>query len=266
MIYTSPLLKAADGSPANTLLNMLAFQTMTLDGWTYDGIRSPYWRIYWNCSEGAAIEVGGKRYELGPEQFLVIPSETSFRSMMQKPVEHFYVHFLMATPWRRNGVEVVPATRSEQSLVRSFFREAHNEALHWRVLSLTASLLGRLPVDGWERKADPDHDARIQETIDTINSRSPSLISVARLAKIAGMNINSFIRLFRQRTGMTPGRYMLERRIDTACLMLHHSDKNIDEIAEVCGFCDRFHFSHAFTRSRGNTPARFRRQLQAGAL
>ena len=76
------------------------------------------------------------------------------------------------------------------------------------------------------------------------------------------MNIYALIRLFRERTGLTPAMYARERRIEVACVLLHHSAKSIEEIASACGFCDRYHFTHAFIRSRKTSPAAFRKQIQ----
>ena len=43
---------------------------------------------------------------------------------------------------------------------------------------------------------------------------------------------------------------------------LSTTHKSIEEIASACGFCDRYHFTHAFIRSRKTSPAAFRKQIQ----
>jgi AraC-like DNA-binding protein len=77
------------------------------------------------------------------------------------------------------------------------------------------------------------------------------------------MAVNAFIRLFRKATGVSPQAYGRRRRIDQACLRLHHSAGSIKEIAEAVGFCDRFHFSRAFKEMRGVSPAEYRRAMEA---
>jgi transcriptional regulator GlxA family with amidase domain len=42
---------------------------------------------------------------------------------------------------------------------------------------------------------------------------------------------------------------------------LHHSALSIEQIAERCGFCDRYHFSRVFQKHREMGPATFRRTL-----
>ena len=102
----------------------------------------------------------------------------------------------------------------------------------------------------------------MQTVIQKIKTQTPRVPSVAFLARDAGMKIDAFIRLFRERTGLTPAMYARERRIEVACLLLYHSAKSIEEVASTCGFCDRYHFTHAFIRSRKTSPAAFRKQIQ----
>jgi AraC-like DNA-binding protein len=105
-------------------------------------------------------------------------------------------------------------------------------------------------------------DTRVHTAIHKIEAHSPGVPSISNLAREAGMNTNAFIRLFRERTGLTPALFARECRIEVACLLLHHSAKSIEEIASTFGCCDRYHFTHAFIRSRKTSPAAFRKQIQ----
>jgi len=73
------------------------------------------------------------------------------------------------------------------------------------------------------------------------------------------ISTNGFIRLFTSETDTSPQKYHRNKRIEKACLLLHFSEKNIDEIAIKTGFLDRYHFSREFKKSTSNTPAEFRK-------
>jgi len=83
------------------------------------------------------------------------------------------------------------------------------------------------------------------------------------LAHNACMATNAFARLFLHNTGYPPHRYILRRRLEKACVLLHHSTRTIDTIARECGFCDRYYFSKAFKKETGRSPAAYRNEFPA---
>ena len=65
-------------------------------------------------------------------------------------------------------------------------------------------------------------------------------------------------RLFRQYTGKTLHRYLLEFRLEKAASLLLETTYSIAEIAERVGFENADHFSHCFSKIRGITPTKYR--------
>ena len=121
---------------------------------------------------------------------------------------------------------------------------------------LLAALL-RLP-PGALRLA-PESDPRIARARKIIEERPADPPGNAELARIAGLNRESFVRLFRHECGESPQQFSRRLRIERACRLLHYSNRSIEEIAELCGFADRYHFSRVFSRLMHSAPAVFRR-------
>ena len=67
-------------------------------------------------------------------------------------------------------------------------------------------------------------------------------------------------KMFREYFHMTPGEYVRELRVLHGARLLA-SDMPLAEIALVSGFCDQSHFSRAFKRRFGSTPARYQASL-----
>lgn len=82
-------------------------------------------------------------------------------------------------------------------------------------------------------------------------------ISLTSLADAAGVSPFHFLRAFKQSQGVTPGRYVLERRIERAKQMLQDSKSSIGEVAVSVGFAHPSHFSRAFRRATGLAPSAF---------
>ncbi|MBL7077154.1 MAG: helix-turn-helix transcriptional regulator [Kiritimatiellae bacterium] len=83
--------------------------------------------------------------------------------------------------------------------------------------------------------------------------------SIAALARDIGVTPAHFGRAFRERYGVSPGRYRDQLRIDAAVNLLQHSDLLIKTIAYELGYPDSSTFSKAFRRHTGRAPLSYRR-------
>jgi AraC-like DNA-binding protein len=252
----NPTFPPADG----THLNLLAIHWLTPVSWNHDDLRAPYWRLYWNAEPGMFVTCGSQEIPLVPEQFVLIPPETSFASRADREVMHFYVHFLTSPTWRKTAIETLPTTAAQRGILSELIRSAPGAVPRWKIAAMVADGLSELPFRHWA--VETAFGERVDAAVKLVESRVPQAVPVTDLAQCAGMNVNAFIRLFREQTGRTPAAFILERRLTAACLLLHHSEQSIERIAESCGFCDRHHFSRVFSQRRGISPAAFRRQAR----
>jgi AraC family transcriptional regulator len=86
-------------------------------------------------------------------------------------------------------------------------------------------------------------------------------IHLADLAGECGLSVSHFTRAFRKSFGMSPYRWLLERRIDRAKSLLATGDLPLADIALQAGFSDQTTFTRAFGRIVGDSPARWRRAV-----
>ena len=117
--------------------------------------------------------------------------------------------------------------------------------------------MSRLPPELFRLDTIPDH--RVKAVCEFIEGNLREKHSNSELAARAGLSRNSFIRLFREKTGETPQQFRLRKSVEYAAGELHYSTHSIDEIAEAAGFSDRFHFTKVFGRFMQMPPAAYRR-------
>jgi AraC family transcriptional regulator len=86
-------------------------------------------------------------------------------------------------------------------------------------------------------------------------------ISLATLADLARLSSYHFCRSFKRSFGMPPHRYHASRRIERAKQLLVDRELSVTTIAMDIGFNDTSTFSAAFHRLTGQTPSRYRRNL-----
>jgi AraC family transcriptional regulator len=83
-------------------------------------------------------------------------------------------------------------------------------------------------------------------------------ISLSELAELTGLSRSRLARGFRASTGLAPYNWALHARIEKAKERLKRQDCNIAETALTLGFADQSHFTKAFRRIVGTTPAEWR--------
>jgi AraC family transcriptional regulator len=97
-------------------------------------------------------------------------------------------------------------------------------------------------------------DWRLKRVIEFMDSHGDGPVTLADLARIAGLSRMHFAAQFRKATGLRPHEYLLRWRIEKAKIMLTTSSRPIAEVALSTGFNSQSHLSVVFKRLTGLTP------------
>jgi AraC family transcriptional regulator len=103
-----------------------------------------------------------------------------------------------------------------------------------------------------------------RRVLDYIESNLKRELTLRELAGIADLSPHHFARMFKQTIGVAPHRYVLERRLERAKMMLRTSTASLVEISLSMGFCSQSHFTSTFRRMVGATPTAFQRCSHKG--
>ena len=106
-----------------------------------------------------------------------------------------------------------------------------------------------------------NEDDRVRYVKDYIETHYPQDISLKELADLVCMAPDSFSRFFRNKTGRTPNRYLIDYRLGIAARMLLNTQLAVAEIGYSCGFNTLSHFNRLFRESKGCTPSEFRERF-----
>ncbi|MGW4208554.1 GlxA family transcriptional regulator [Lentzea sp. NPDC004789] len=88
------------------------------------------------------------------------------------------------------------------------------------------------------------------------NLESP--LPLGELAERAQLSQRTLIRRFRAETGLSPGQWILARRVDAAKTLLETTDDTVDQIARSVGFSAASALRDHFKRMTRITPANYR--------
>jgi AraC-like DNA-binding protein len=93
---------------------------------------------------------------------------------------------------------------------------------------------------------------------DTINANLDGDLSLEQIANECRLSVSHFARAFTRSTGISPHRWLMQRRVDVAKDLMLTTDSSLVEIALKCGFSDQSHFTRVFAEATGETPGRWR--------
>lgn len=270
-------------------MNILSCHYWWLGIWKHENLSFPYWRIYWNDQPGATISFDNKKYELTPDQIIIIPPNTPFsthydpnglasnnkdyfiggalstsKDAENTSLKHLFIHFKLGLNYDQITPQIFSVTTTPHTkyLIEDLRKMLTDEpeTINWyysvKIYSLITSLLYEIPMKEWTTTS---QDSRILDTMRVIESDLSQSRSNEYLAKKVHLSTNALARLFKQEVGITLQQYQTKKRIEQSCVLLHHSSLTIDEVALECGFCDRHYFSRIFKKELKASPAAYRK-------
>lgn len=278
---------------SNVNIKLLCCRYWVLQEWQCLDLSVPFWRIYHNNIDGAKVNFNGQTTWLNKETIVIIPPNTSFSTtigdfsrknllenisgrkversdniesiMQHNRIDHLFIHFSLGFPldFAEAGIYSISCTAELQKLILEI-QDSCIEDTHFNLLEclkikqfISASLLN-IKENIWKVET---MDPRIFAAMKTIEKDFNQGILNTDLANAANMAVNSFSRLFKMTTGFSVQHYITKTKIEAACNLMHHSNKSIDEIAFVCGFYDRHHFSKIFKRHMSANPSHYMKKL-----
>lgn len=242
--------------------------------WTETDRLRDFWRLYRNEHAGAGLHIGNALFEMPAGQIVIVPAGLAFEASLTAPIEQFFIQFEFVGWPAPSALEVVPhpvalpVDEERDALARALCEDVRDAAeiepiLASRLKALvhlsTAELLSRVPEESARRFLRiAEGRQELLAVLQYIDEHIDQPMSNARLAEIALASESRFIRRFREATGRTPGRYVQDRRVSRAAELLVSTEQTIDEVAELCGFANRYYFTRVFAQRMGCPPARYR--------
>jgi AraC-like DNA-binding protein len=85
-------------------------------------------------------------------------------------------------------------------------------------------------------------------------------LSLDDFAKLCNRSLSSFKRDFKKHYNLTPGKWLLQKRVDYSAVLLKNRNLNVSQVCMECGFEDISHFSKVFKERFGVSPNNYRKK------
>ena len=107
-------------------------------------------------------------------------------------------------------------------------------------------------------EAPPTLSPIVAEAVQAIRDNYMGLYGVEELSGQLGVSKCHLIRVFSAEVGVSPGKYLIQTRLEAAKLLLLEREYNLDVIANLCGFSGANYLCRVFKKEFGVTPAAWR--------
>ena len=215
-------------------------------------------------------EVGSRTRALAAQDLLFTPSHAPHGYRFGVKGQWFNIQ--LSDDWlarKTDGQRALPATAQIirgnaasvwAARVRSEVRlrdSVSNLAIEGAMILMIADL-ARLRDDGAPTR--PRWLNRVEETI---NATSAAPLSMDELSTIAGVHPRHLLRTFRKYHGTTVANYVRQRQLQQARVAIATSQHPLAMVALDAGFADQSHFTRAFRKAYGETPAEYSRSFRS---
>ncbi|MBF9003419.1 MULTISPECIES: helix-turn-helix domain-containing protein [Vibrio] len=95
-----------------------------------------------------------------------------------------------------------------------------------------------------------------------IDNHMMNKISVAQLAGSVFLGESQFHMLFKDKLGMTPHQYVLQKRVEMAKTLITQGQFTLGQVADLTGFSNQSSFTHTFSRIAGVSPSVFKKRIK----
>ena len=130
-----------------------------------------------------------------------------------------------------------------------------NEGYYFSSVSLLYKIFSEMQSSSLVPK---QHFEKIRPAVDHIHERFLlEDLKISDLAATCGMKESYFQRLFKEKYGVSPIKYIIQLKINHACELLELEQYSITQIADICNFSDVYFFSRQFKQYTGITPTQY---------
>ncbi|MDD5698271.1 MAG: AraC family transcriptional regulator [Victivallaceae bacterium] len=214
------------------------------------------------------LEIASRRYDCAAGSYFMIPPDADDNKywaapgVIQEKIFFICRGTLVRALLESYGLEKSYLVPNARELVKYFYNMLILTKQSGAGKNREAALVFHKFIQGAQAVVYPDDEPPLPPTVKKLqlilDAHLEKKLNFAAISREITYSQAYIVRLFKRHLGVTPYEYLLQRRVETAQLLLRYSTLSIKEIAERLVFSDQYHFSNCFRKRLGVSPSRFR--------
>lgn len=211
----------------------------------------PFWLLHYVISGTGTFTRSGTTYQITPGEIFVIPPgiETYYEADQENPWHYIWIGFEYADEMPRVFEAPVLRIPGAGEIFQEMRRcqgmdNGRSAYLSSRIWALVARALeaGKKPLD------------YIDRALNYISTSYMQDISATALSQALNLDRSYFSTIFKERLGISPGKYIQNYRLNKAVELMTVQGESISVAATSVGYLDLCNFSKAFKQRYGISP------------
>jgi AraC-like DNA-binding protein len=230
--------------------------------------------------KGGPARIDHASHEMQPgECALIFPHQFHhFMDVAKGPLEWIFITFDLAYPTPVEALRGTPRRMDDRAMgvlegiIKTYTQQTDGNRVGLELAHQLSLLLLHLcscqeiPADRQDIHSSDDVRDVILERINTyVRAHLREAVTISDLASELGYSVSHLRAVFRDRLGVSLGRYIRESRLSQAAQLLQARELNVSEVGETCGFESLFAFSRAFRKAYSVPPRAYRNLVCSGA-
>lgn len=215
------------------------------------------WEFIYCTSESGALEFDDQTLSYAVGDVVVIPPFMPHSNA--SPLGFTNLHINMTETTLNLHQPIVISDDSNQSILAAFtgafFQYYENTDQRAALLSAYGNLIVTYILAYQKNSSLSDVVQKIEN--DIIRNYTDSNYALDDFLRTLPYSYDYLRKLFQKELGMTPHKYLNDKRLQTAANMLcsEYNDGNITQVAHLCGFRESLYFSRMFKKKYGVSPS-----------
>lgn len=225
------------------------------------------------CLHGKGwYSIGGKKYEVGPNQFFQIPATkeyVKYGADEAQPWTIYWLHYSGPELQRFNRTLNITSSDGPRDIIYNekgidlwnemysclemgYSKDNLNNA-NMCLYHFLSTFIYPEKHSNNRNEIDP-----IKETIVFMRENLGERYSVDDFSSRYQLSPSHFSYLFRQSSGMSPMEYFIQLKVQKACQLLYSAQVKVKDVAASLGYDDPYYFSRLFKKIMGISPEQYR--------
>ena len=209
----------------------------------------------------STVSFDGKRLETTPNSVHILPFKNGGKYTVEYDEPDYFIDIFFHTD-RPAFKEPIALNNIKSNRLNSLFNKAFScyvkkeQGYKFESVSLLYKIFAELKKKNYIPES---KFYKIKPAVEYIeNNFLTERISCERLAKLCNVSYSYLIRLFSEKYGISPKRYIIQLKINYACDLLKSGDYSVSEAARMSGFDDLYFFSRQFKEYVGMPPVKYK--------
>ncbi len=216
------------------------------------------------------LEYNNETYNLTPGTLLFIRSNTNF-TMYSDKNDPMKKHFLSANGRFVDGILSAHKITSPVIMIKADVLSEFENIMHnlQKADQMSTNLLNAVEVellkivqalDRAVTNKELGHITRAENILSYIEQNLTTELSIEDITAAFFISKSQLIRIFKDKYQITPMKYALQRKIDSATYYLKNTEMSVSEISALLCFSDSKYFSKVFKKQMKMSPREYRKK------